>query len=303
MTGVINTGSFPLALWPGVNGWWGSSYQEHGLECKELFTTKQSDKAYEEVGEITGFGLAPRKPEGESVKYDSHSQGVTTRYTNDAYALGFIVTYEELKDNKYMEVAESRTKGLAFSCRTTKEIVGANVYSRATSGSFLGADGVSLLSTAHPTVTGGTQSNRLSVDADMSEASLEDLCIQIAEAKNTRDLQIALKPTKLVIPPALMFEAQRILRSDLQSGTANNDINALRSMGMIPTIVTNHYLTDSDAFFIRTDAPEGMTLFDREAISISEDNDFDTKNFKVSSYERYVFGYSDWRGLFGSPGI
>lgn len=300
--GIITTGSTPKALWPGIIKWWGIYYDKHPMQYDKLFDVKSSDKAYEEMPEIISFGLAPEKEQGTSVQYASQRQGSVNRFTNKAYALGYIVTHEEEQDNLYEEVSRSRTEALAFSMRTTKEIVGANVYNRGFNGSFLFGDGQPLLSTAHPTDV-GNQSNRLTVDADFSEAALEDMLIQIADAKNSTGLDIALKAQTLHIPTALVFEAERVLASILQNDTANNAVNAIRSLGLIPGgHHVNNYFTDSDAWFLRTDAPVGMCWFQREEISFTEDNDFDTSNYKYKAYERYVPGVGDWRGVYGSPG-
>lgn len=302
MTGVITTGSFPKALWPGIYEWWGINYNEHGLECRDLFDFKTSDQAYEETIEAIGFGLAPEKEQGTSIQYADSRQGTITRYTNRAYALGFIVTYEEMQDNLYRKLVMDRTARLAFSMRTTKEIVAANVYNRAFDANFTFGDGDPLISTTHPT-DDGTQSNRLAVDADLSEVALEDMVIQIANAKDSAGLQIALRPKSLHIPTALQFTAQRILGSVLQNDSANNAVNALKDMGSIPEgWKMNHYFSDTDAWFLRTDIPNGMTSFQREEMSYAEDNDFDTKNMKYAAYERWVPGVSDFRGIFGTPG-
>lgn len=302
MVGVITTASNPKLLWEGLNGIWGDTYDEHSLQCKELFDTKDSSKSYEEVQELITFGLAPVKEQGSSISYDTQTQGFTNRYTNKAYALGFIISHEEFKDNLYFDAGSRRTKMLAFSMRTTKEIVAANVYNRGFNPNFVYADGVELLSTAHVTAN-GTQSNELAVSADISEASLEDMAIQIRNATNSRGLNIALMPKKIILPTSLEFEAARILKSVLQNDTANNATNALRATGAYSDgVAVNNYLTDTDAWFVRTNAPEGMTQFERESISFDRDNDFDTKNAKYAAYERYSFGASDWRGLFGSAG-
>lgn len=301
---VITTGSNPKLLWPGLNKIWGDAYfNEHKEEYTHLFDKDSSSQSYEEDQLMTGMGLVPQKSEGASVSYDTQKQSYTTRYTNVAYALGFIVTREEIADNLYLKVGGARTRQLAFSFRQTKENVAANVYNRAFNSSFTGGDGVELISTSHVTEA-GNQSNRLTVAADLSEASLEDLVIQIMKAKNERGLRISLMPTKLIVPVDLHFEAQRILMSSLQSGTANNDVNALYTLGSIPEIVTNHYLTDSDAFFVRTNVAKntGLKCYQREEIQFSRDNDFDTDNLKAKGYERYSFGWTDWRGVYGSPG-
>lgn len=302
MTGIITTGSAPKSLWPGIEAWWGQNYNEHGQECKDLFEFRPSSKAYEEVVEVIGFGLAPIKEQGTSTQYADWKQGSVNRFTNTAYSLGFIVTYEEMHDNLYRELVMQRTARLGFSLRTTKEIVAANVYNRAFSGSFTFGDGVALISTAHPT-DDGTQSNRLAVDADLSEQSLEDMVIQIANAKDSAGLQIALRPKSLHIPTQLQFVAERILGSVLQNDTANNAINALKAMGSVPDgWKMNHYFDDPDAWFIRTDATDGMIAYQREEMDYAEDNDFDTKNMKYAAYERWVPGVGDFRGIFGSPG-
>jgi hypothetical protein len=299
---VITSGNHPKALWPGVHAWWGLTYSKQPTEYTEIFDMKTSDKAYEEDVEASGFGLAPAKAEGSAVSYDSHTQGATTRYTHVAYALGFIVTKEEMDDNQYQKLAMSRTESLAFSMRTTKETVGANVLNRAFNSSYTGGDGKELLSTSHPTLD-GTQSNKLGTDADFSEAALEDLLVIIGNAKNTRGFPIALVPRKLLIPTAVQFDAQRVLKSTLRSSSADNDINAVRSMGILPDgWVLNHYFTDTDAWFIKTDVPNGMTGYQRKAIEFTKDNDFDTENAKAKAYERYSFKWSDWRAMFGSQG-
>lgn len=299
---VISTGNNPKLLWPGLNAVWGRNYTEHAKQFTNLFDIEQSDMNYEEEVEMTGFGLAPVKQQGGSTVYDSESQQTVNRYTHIAYSLGFIVTREEMDDNLYEKKGVTRTQALAFSMRQTKETVAANVYNRAFNSAFVGGDGVELLSTAHPSLA-GSQSNELAVAADLSEASLEDLSIQIMNATNNRGLKIAIRPRKLIVPTALAFEAERILKSTLQNDTANNAINALRATGMFPEGVhVNQYLTDPDAFFIRTDAPNGMKMFQRVAAEFAQDGDFDTSNVKYKAYERYSQGWSDFRGLYGSPG-
>lgn len=302
MAGVITTGNHPKALWPGIKAWWGRTYDEHVVEWTDLFDRDTSDKAYEEDVQVTGFGLAPKKAEGAATQYDSETQGQTARYTHVSYALGYMVTYEERQDNLYEVVSRRRAQALAFSMRQTKETVGANVYNRAFNSSFTFADGKELLATDHPTLS-GEQSNELAVSADLSEASLEDLTIQIMGATNDRGLKISLMPRCLIIPRQLVFKANRILKSTLQNDTANNAINALKATNAIPEgIKVNHYLTDADAWFLKTNAPRGMIAYDREAISFDQDNDFDTKNAKAMCYERYSFGATDFRGLYGSAG-
>lgn len=299
---VISTGNNPKLLWPGLNAIWGRDYEEYAKEYTELFDIKSSDMNYEEQVEMTGFGLAPIKPQGQSTVYDTDTQGTVTRYTHVAYGLGFIVTREERDDNLYEKKAIERTQQLAFSFRQTRENVGANIYNRGFNSAYTYGDGQPLLSTAHPTLS-GNQSNRLAVDADLSEASLEDLTIQIGKALNSRGLRISLIPDKLIIPVDLEYEARRILGSTLQNETANNAINALKSMGVFPGgVAVNHYLTDTDAFFIRTNAPQGMEWFDRIKTEFAEDGDFDTANWKYKGYMRFSAGASDFRGIYGSPG-
>lgn len=299
---TVTTGQIARLLWPGLNARWGTAYTEHPVEYTDLVDTFTSDKNYEEDQEMTGFGLAPIKTQGASVVYDTAGQGYTTRYTHIAYALGFIITHEALMDNLYEKIGMQRTGSLAFSMRQTKENVVANMYNRATNTNYLGGDGKPLLATDHPSLS-GTQSNLLATAADLSEAALEDLAVQIMQATNSRGMKIALMPRSLIVSPALAFEATRILKSAQQNDTANNAINALKSMGLFPEgVKVNHYLTDPDAFYIRTNAPEGLKLFQREAVSFAQDGDFDTSNLKYKAYERYSTGWSDWRALFGSPG-
>lgn len=301
---VISTGNHPKALWPGIKAWWGRQYDEHQPEYTDLFDSDTSDMSYEELVEVTGFGLAPVKEQGAAVSYDTESQGAVTRGTHVAYALGYVVTREELDDNKYEIVSKRRASALAFAMRQTKENVGANIYNRAFNTSYTFGDGKRLLSTDHPTLS-GDQSNVLAAAADLSEASLEDLVIQIMGAKNNRGMNINLMPKSLIVPRQSVFEATRIVKSTLQSGTANNDVNAIRVTGQFPGgIKVNHYLQDQDAFFIRTSVPTGTGLmhFQRVANEFTQDNDFDTSNAKAKSYERYVMTCGDFRALFGSAG-
>jgi hypothetical protein len=302
MSGTITTGNIAKLLWPGLNAVWGKEYVEHPMEYRDLFDTEDSTKAYEEEVLVPGFGLAPIKAEGQGIAYDSTSQGYTSRYTNVSYGLGFIVTREAIDDNQYEKRALGSTRDLAFSFRQTKENVGANVYNRAFSSSYVGGDGKELLATDHP-IQAGTFSNELATPADLSETAIEDLCIQIMNAVNDRGLKISLMPRKLIVPTALAFEATRILKSSGQNDTANNAINAIRQMGLFPEGASvNHYLTDADAWFIRTNAPRGLKHFQRTAAEFAQDNDFDTSNLKYKGYERYSFGWTDPRGLYGSAG-
>jgi len=303
MAGVIMTSNHPKALWPGVNAWWGKSYQDHQTEYTDLFDTFSSNQAYEEDVQIVGFGLAPAKQQGAPVQYDSEIQGFLTRYTHVAYALGYIVTHEELQDNLYESVSKTRSASLARGFRQTKERVGANIYNRAFNSSYVGGDGVALCSTAHINTSGGTWSNKLAVDADLSEAALEDITIQIMQAQDDRGLLINLMPKSLHIAPANWYNANRILKSVYQTGTANNDINVIKATNALPMgIKLNHYFTSPQAWFIRTNVQNGMKYFEREGISFTQDNDFDTKNAKAMAYERYSFGWTDPRAVYGSNG-
>jgi hypothetical protein len=296
---VINTGNHPKALWPGVAAWFGARYDQHAPEYPALFDTGGSTKAYEEDVEQTAFGLAPIKPEGAATSYDQHQQGYTKRYVNVAYSLGYIVTKEEMDDNLYTEVSMQRAGSLAFAMAQTRENVGANVYNRATNTSYLGGDGKALLVSDHPQVS-GTYSNILSTAAALSEASLEDLCIQIMNATNSRGLKISLRAQRLIVSTANVFEAERILKSDRQNDTANNAVNALRSKGAVPEVAVNHYFTNTNYWFLRTNAPSGMKWLDREAVSFKKDTDFDTDNAKAKAYMRFSAGWTDPRGLYGS---
>jgi len=303
MATVITTGAHPKALWPGVHAWWGRSYNEHREEFPDLFDRQTSNKAYEEDVEITGFGLAPVKPEGTAIVYDTETQGSVTRYTHVAYALGYIVTYEELRDDLYEVVSKRRAQALAFSMRQTKENVAANVYNRAFNTSYTFGDGAVLISSSHPTLS-GNQSNVLTTAADISEAAVEDLVIQIMQTQNNRGLRISNLPETIHVPPQLWFEANRILKSVLQNDTANNAINVLKATNALPGgIKVNHYFSSATAWFIRTNIPRSMTYFERDAISFDTDNDFNTSNALAKCYERYSFGMTDFRGIFGTPGV
>jgi len=299
---AINHGNFAKALYPGVSKWYGKSYDEWATEYTDLFDMNSSSRAYEEDVSVSSFGLAPTKNQGDGVQYDSEEQGFITRYTHAVQALGFIVTREMYEDDLYDVVSQRRSESLAMSMNQTKETIAANVYNRATSGSYLGTGGVSLLSTAHPNIAGGTYANKPSTDVDISEAALEQACIDISKLKNDRGLKIALKSQSLIIPVDSMFEVERILKSTLRPTTADNDINALNSMGKFNNVIVNHYLTDTDAWFIRTSAPNGMKGFDRRAMEFTIDNDFDTENAKFKATARYSFGWSDPRAIYGSTG-
>ncbi len=300
--GVITTSSFAKALWPGVNAWYGKAYNDYPEEWSKLFEKNTSRKAYEEDVGLTGFGLATVKTEGSPISYDSERQGFTTRYNHVVYALGFIVTREAFEDDQYDVVGAKKAKALARSMRQTKEIIGANIYNRAFNSSYTGGDGKELCATDHVNVTGGTWSNELATAADLSEAALEQASIDIAGFTDDRGLIIAAKPRKLILPRQLKFEAHRILKSDGRVGTDLNDPNALADLGIVGEVVINHYLTDADAWFLLTDVPEGLKYFERRGDAFEMDNDFDTENAKFKATARYSFGWTDPRGIFGSPG-
>jgi hypothetical protein len=299
---IINSSSFAKALWPGVNAWYGKAYSEYEVEFTKLFDKYSSSKAYEEDVGISSFGLAISKPEGASIQYDSERQGFTNRYVHAVFALGFIITREIMEDDQYDVVGQKKAQSLAFSIRQTKEVLGANVYNRAFNSAYTGGDGSSLISSSHANLAGGTWSNQIATAADLSEAALEQAVIDIAGWTNDRGLKIAVRPKSLVIPYQLAFEAQRILKTTGRPGTDNNDINALNNMGMFKDVIVNHYLTDSDAWFIRTDAPHGMKYFERRADAFETDNDFDTENAKFKASFRASWGWTDPRGLYGSQG-
>jgi len=300
---VIGTGNHPKAQWPGILTWFGRQYNKHPKECEFLFDYRKSSKSREEISEVTGFSIPANKTEGGRTTYDTETQGKTAIALHSAYSLGFITTREELDDNLYPVVGKQRSTALAFSMHTGREIVAANVYNRAGNTAFdYGDSGVSLLSTSHSTAN-GSQSNTLAVAADLSEASLEDLLIQIGNAKNSRGLQIAVMPKCLIVPVNESFNATRILESQLRVGTANNDVNAIKQMGAIPEgVKVSHYITDTDAFFIRTNVPDGMVGLNRVALELTRDNDFDTDNAKTKAYERFSHVVGDFRALYGSMG-
>tara|TARA_R110000851_G_scaffold247637_1_gene400137 strand:+ start:271 stop:1182 length:912 start_codon:yes stop_codon:yes gene_type:complete len=300
---TITTGNFAKALWPGVNSWYGQSYNEHKVEWTDLFDTYKSNRNYEEDMGITSFGLASAKPEGSAITYDEERQGFLTRYTHVVYGNGFIVTREMVEDDLYSIVAQKRAKGLAYSMRQTKETVASNVFNRAFNSSFVGGDGVELCSTAHKNVAGGTWGNELATSADLSEASLEQACIDIGKWTDDRGLQINVMPECLIIPSDLVFEAERILKTPYRVGTADNDINAMYHMNKFAHgIKVNHYLTDADAWFLKTDVADGMKCYQRRPLQFAIDNDFDTENAKFKAVERYSFGWTDPRAIYGSPG-
>ena len=300
--GVITSGSFAKALWPGVNAWYGKSYKDYPEEWSRLgFQIEKSQKAYEEDVGLSSFGLAAIKAEGASVTYDSERQGFTSRYNHVVYALGFVITREIYEDDQYDVVGKRKAQGLARSMRQTKEIVGANIFNRAFA-TYTGGDGKVMIASDHPNVAGGTFANLIGTAADISEAALEQAVIDIAGFRDDRGLLIAAKPQKLIVPYQLQFEVNRILGAQGRVGTELNDPNAIKDMGIFNEVVVNHYLTDTDAWFIVTDVPEGLKHFERRPDQFEMDNDFDTENAKFKATARYSFGWSDPRGIYGSPG-
>jgi hypothetical protein len=302
--GVINTGSHPKLLWPGVYTTWGQMYDAHQTEYTDLYEVKSSSKAYEQGVQVTPFGLAPFKAQGASVTYDGEVLGAVNTYQHVAFALGYIVKFEELQDNQYKEVATRRAQANAFSMQQTVENIGAFLYNNAFSTTFYQTgDGASLCSTSHVNATGGNFSNALATPADLSESSLEDLTIQIMGAQNDTGLLINVMPESLHVSRNEWYNANRILQSVLQSNTANNNINVLKATNVFPKgIKMNHYFTSAHPWFIRTNALKGMTFFWRDEPMFDQDNDFDTKNAKAASYMRLSVGCTDPRGIYGSNG-
>jgi hypothetical protein len=299
---VITTGAHPKDLWPGVKAHFGATYEEHPEEFSQIFDMQTSDKSYEERVQYVGLGLAPVKGQGAPISFDGAKQGYISRITNITYAIGGIVTREAIEDGQYSSVAERIARYIAFSIRQTCENVGANVINRATNGSYLGGDGVALASASHPEHN-GNQSNLLSPAADLSEQAIEDMCIQIMKATDSKGLKISLIAKKLVLPVDLTFEATRILKSVLQNDTANNAINALREQGMLSDgVAINHYLTDTDAWGIKTNALEGLLCQKRRAVEFDKDNEFQTENALMKGSIRKGFGWGDWRGFYYSAG-
>lgn len=299
---LITTGSHPKALWPGVKRWWGTEYERHQPLWKMIFDQFDSSQAYEEDVEQIGFGYAVAKPEGGGISYDTAHQGPTSRYNNLTYALGYMVTMEELEDNLYEKVSFKRASKLARSFYEMEETVHANILNRAFTSAYAGGDGKELVATDHPTDS-GNQSNELTVAADLSEAAIEDLLIQISDATDSRGLKIRNNPRRLIVPNALQFESYRIVKSVLQNDTANNAVNAIKAMNVFPDgVLVYPYLDDPDTWFIQTDNGQCLTHYTRKALKFDQDNDFDTKNMKAAGIERFSAGWSDWRGLYGSSG-
>tara|TARA_R110001599_G_scaffold68057_3_gene191876 strand:+ start:3227 stop:4138 length:912 start_codon:yes stop_codon:yes gene_type:complete len=290
-------------LLPGLNALFGLEYTKYGEEHKEIYETETSERSFEEETKLSGFGQAPVKSEGAAISYDNAQEAFTARYTHETIALGFSITEEAVEDNLYDSLSARYTKALARGMAYTKQVKAASVLNNGFDSAFTGGDGVELFSTAHPLVSGGTNSNEPATAADLNETSLEAAVIQIAAWTDERGLLIAAKPRKLIIPPNLMFVATRLLDTDLRVATADNDINAIRTNGAIPEgYSVNHYLTDTDAWFLTTDIPNGLKHFVRSPMNTSMDGDFDTGNVRYKARERYSFGFSDPLGMFGSPG-
>jgi len=299
---AISRAQLAKELEPGLNALFGLEYKNYENQHSEIFDKESSDRAFEEEVMLSGFGTAGVKQEGSAVGYDDAQETFTSRYTHETIALAFSITEEAIEDNLYDSLGSRYTKALARSMATTKQVKAANVLNNGFSSSFPGGDGKELFATDHPTLN-GTVSNELATSADLNETSLEQALIDIAALTDERGLKIAARGVKMIIPSALQFTAERLMKSSLRVGTADNDTNAIKSMGMIPQgYVVNNYLTDTDAFFIKTDVPNGMKYFERAALKTAMEGDFDTGNMRYKARERYSFGFSDFRGIFGSPG-
>jgi hypothetical protein len=290
-------------LLPGLNALFGMEYARYGEEHKEIYETETSERSFEEETKLSGFSAAPVKNEGSAIAYDNAQEAWSTRYTHETIALGFSITEEAIEDNLYDSLSSRYTKSLARAMAYTKQVKAAAVLNNGFSSSYPGGDGVSLFNTSHPLITGGVNSNTPSTQVDLNETSLEAAVIQIAAWTDERGLLIAAKPVKMIVPPNLMFVAKRLLDTELRVSTADNDINAIKQMGAIPGGYTvNHYLTDTNAWFLTTDVPNGLKHFVRSPLVNSMDGDFDTGNVRYKARERYSFGWSDPLGMFGSSG-
>jgi len=288
-------------LLPGLNALFGLEYARYGEEHKEIYETEKSERSFEEETKLSGFSAAPVKPEGTALSYDNAQEAFTARYNHETIALGFSITEEAIEDNLYDSLSARYTKGLARAMAYTKQVKAASILNNAFNATYTGGDGVSLLNIAHPLVNGGTNANTPSTPADLNETSLENAVIQIAAWTDERGLLIAARPKKLIVPPALMFVATRLLDTELRVGTNNNDINAIKNNGSVPEGYTvNHFLTAPNAWFLTTDVPNGLKHFERTPLQNSMDGDFDTGNVRYKSRERYSFGWSDPLGIYGS---
>jgi hypothetical protein len=297
---VQTRSTLPSTLWPGLHAFFGEQYAKHPKEYTRIFDVRSSEKAYEKLAEMTGLGLAAVKAEGASIQYDTPGQGPETTFNHVTFGLGWIATREAVEDNLYQSLSERNTKSLTWSMWTTKEIVHANVLNRATTAGYVGGDGKVLAASDHPTAS-GTFSNLLTA-ADLAEASLEDGLTQVMQARNSRGLPIALRVERLIVGPGQIFNATRLLATDGRSGTADNDVNAFKALGMVPEIVINHYLDDADAWILQTNVPEGLISFQRRALDMEKDSDFDTENIKAKATERYSAGWADPRAIWYNAG-
>lgn len=289
-------------LLPGLNALFGLEYKKYENEHTEIYETENSERSFEEEQKLSGFGAAPVKDEGSAIRYDNAQEAFTARYTHETVAMGFAITEEAMEDNLYDSLSARYTKALARAMAYTKQVKAASLLNTGFT-TFLGGDGVTLFNTAHPTVSGITNANRPTTDVDLNETALEQATIDIAAFKDERGLLIAARPRKLIIPPSSMFIATRLLETDQRVGTADNDVNAIRNNGTIPGgYAVNHYLTDTDAWFLTTDVPNGMKHFVRTAMTTAMDGDFDTGNVRYKARERYSFGVSDPLGIYGSTG-
>jgi len=300
---AISRAQLAKELEPGLNALFGLEYKQYENQHAEIFDTENSDRAFEEEVMLSGFGTAAVKQEGSAVGYDDAQESFTARYTHETIALAFSITEEAVEDNLYDSIAKRYTKALARSMANTKQIKAANVLNNGFSSSYTGGDGVELFSSAHVSTSSSSNRNELSTASDLSETSLEQALIDIAAVKDERGLKIAARGVKMIIPSALQFTAERIMKSAQRVGTADNDINAVKSMGMVPQgYAVNNFLTDTDAWFIKTDVPNGLKHMVRSPIKTAMEGDFDTGNMRYKARERYSFGWSDWRGIFGSEG-
>jgi len=303
---AISRAQLAKELEPGLNSLFGLSYDEYNREYEEIFSIEDSNRAFEEEVLITGFGSAPTKTEGQGVSFDNASESYSARYTHDTVALAFALTEEAIEDNLYDSLGKRYTKALAMSMANTKEVKGADVLNNAFSSSFTGGDGKSLIATDHPLSGGGSAANRATSMADLNETSLEDALIDISGFTDDRGLTISVQASKMIVPSELVFVAERILNSNLRTGTSDNDLNAVKSTGVLPGgYSVNHYLTDPDAFFLLTsvtDQGDGLKMFQRSGMETSMEPDFTTGNIRYKARERYSFGFSDWRGIYGSQG-
>jgi hypothetical protein len=300
---AISRAQLAKELEPGLNALFGMEYARYDQEDKEIYDTESSERAFEEEVMLAGFGSAPVKSEGSAVSFDDAQEAYTARYTHETIALAFSITEEAIEDNLYDRLASRYTKALARSMAHTKQVKAAATLNNAFDDTFTGGDGKELCATDHPLVTGNSLRNEPSTAADLNETSLENSLIDIAAFVDERGLKVSVRGLKLIVPPALQFVADRLLESTLRPGSSDNDVNATRNMGMLPQgYVVNHYLTDTDAFFIKTDAPRGFVHFERMGMSTKMEGDFDTGNVRFKARERYSYGYSDPRCIYGSPG-